>query len=72
MTSTREYTSKAERRGARKVTRHPLYQKMRERALAAEITVFEQSNELKTLRDALKKAKRRADSTDPAATATGG
>ncbi len=34
---TSEYAeTKAERRGAKKVTRHPLYQKLRERALAAE------------------------------------
>ena len=33
---TSEYTTKAERKGARKVTCHPVFQKMRERALTAE------------------------------------
>lgn len=35
-TDTSEYTDRQERKLAKKVTRHPLYQKMRRRALVAE------------------------------------
>ncbi len=39
--NTSEYANKRERNGAKKVSRHPLFQKMRERALGAEELVVD-------------------------------
>ncbi len=56
---TSEYTGRKERKRARKITRHPVFQKMRQRAIAAESQVAELWIEVKKLDDALQKSKRR-------------
>jgi hypothetical protein len=56
---TSEYTGRKERKRARKITRHSVFQKMRQRAIAAESQVAELRIEVKTLDDALQKSKRR-------------
>ncbi len=56
---TSEYTGRKERKRARRMTRHPIFQKMRQRAIAAEAQVAELWDEVKKLDDALQKSKRR-------------